>query len=77
MTWISIIIHSQALPWLLAESVGASRIGQALSASGAGVAGPAPALARLHAEPVVLVAAVPADGLVAELRGVKSPPLRT
>ena len=65
--------HSHALPWLLAESVGASRVGQALSAGGAGEPGPAPALARFHAEPVVLVAAVPADRLVAELRGTDSP----
>ena len=64
--------HSHALPRLLAESVGASRVGQALGAGGAGVPGPAPALARLHTEPVVLVAAVPADRFVAELRGIDS-----
>ena len=66
-------LYSHALPRLLAEPVGASRVGQALRAGGAGEPGPAPALAWLRAEPVVLVAAVPADRLVAELRGAISP----
>ena len=64
-----ILRHSHAFPRFLAEPVGAPRVGQALGAGGAGVAGPAPALARLRAEPAVLVAAVPADRLVAELSG--------